>query len=567
LRVFVAAFVFACVTVVVTWPVFSRPASAVYTGSRVADAPWLRFLANTSGPAQEQAQKTTGWGVLSVVDTLRSVYTLTWWTHALTGGAPSLLDANMFYPLPRSLTYGDLQLGVVPWFAPIYLTTANPVLAYQAALFAGMVACAVAFFVLVRRWTGSSAAGLVAGIMSIVAPSRLHSMPIVYSHLLVYLPLALLCVDALVTGRHALIAAIGLAMCLVLESTCSAYFAYTAFLLVPVYTLGVLMETRSTRGVAPMMVAGLAAGAIVALVYRPFLTHVSEGVFGSASEGSPTYNPWFALLWTIPGENLRQHFVEAFGLPGLLVAALGLLERRSPRRWTVLGIVLVGALLALGPSVRMGSLTVSHLPWEWLAMLVPGFTAQRHPFVSITMVHVGLVCLAGFGTAWLARRARDRRAWTLAALGLGAWAVATYGARLRSTRPVEVATSARVPAVYRWLAAHGEGRPLLELPNPVFMNAVYVYYSTYHWLPIFNGTAAVPPPGYPELNDQAHAVLESGPEAAAFLRAVPVEWVLVHDRLLDPDARARLASPPPHLEEAARFDGDVLFRVRHGAAQ
>ena len=563
MRVLLAGLVFACVTVATTWPVFSRPASAVYTGSRVSDAPWLRFLANTSGRAQQPAEKTTGWGVLSVVDTLRSVYTLAWWTHALTGDAPSLLDANMFFPLPRSLTYGDLQLGVVPLFAPVYLPTGNPVLAYQLSLFAGMVACALAFFVLVRRWTGSSAAGLVAGIMTIVAPSRLHSMPIVYSHLLVYIPAALLCVDALVTGRHLLVATIGLVVCLVLESTCSAYFAYTAFLLVPIYVLGALIESRGLRAIAPVVVAGLAAGAMVALIYRPFLTHVSEGVFGSTSEGTPAYNPWFALIWTIPGENLRQHFVEAFGVPGLLVAVLGLFERSAPRRWTAIAIVLVGAVLALGPSVRVGPVTVPHLPWEWLSALVPGFTAQRHPFVSITMVHLGLACLAGLGTAWLVRHARERRAWALVAAGIAVWAVATYGARLRDTRPVEVATGARVPAVYRWLAAHGEGRPLLELPNPVFLNAVYVYYSSYHWLPIFNGTAASPPPGYAERNEQARAVLESGAGAEEFLRAVPVEWVLVHGGLLDPDARARLDLPPPHLEEAARFDGDVVFRVRH----
>ncbi len=104
---------------------------------------------------------------------------------------------------------------------------------------------------------------------------------------------------------------------------------------------------------------------------------------------------------------------------------------------------------------------------------------------------------------------------------------------------------------------------MVELPNPLPVNAVYAYFSTYHWLPIFNGGYSYPPPGYTERMARAATLLDSPQSGgAAFLREVPVTWVVVHGDLLAPAQQAVLASPPPFLEEIARFDRDVVYRVR-----
>jgi hypothetical protein len=92
-------------------------------------------------------------------------------------------------------------------------------------------------------------------------------------------------------------------------------------------------------------------------------------------------------------------------------------------------------------------------------------------------------------------------------------------------------------------------------------NAVYAYFSTYHWLPTFNGTFSAPPPGYLARVDRAADALDPA-RGPAFLREVPVTWILVHGALLPPADAARIAAPPPHLEEVARFGDDVVYRVR-----
>jgi hypothetical protein len=238
------------------------------------------------------------------------------------------------------------------------------------------------------------------------------------------------------------------------------------------------------------------------------------------------------------------------------------LNARSRRRWTALAVTVLGTILAIGPAIRVGEVWVRPLPWEWFAWVIPGFATQRHQLLSTTIVGVGLTCLAGLGVAWLADRGRERRVWGAVTALLIAAALWSIRAPVGRVAPLPVASGDDIPEVYRWLAAHGDGEPVLELPTTFGANAVYAYYSTYHWLPIFNGTFAVDPPRYVERSERAVAVLDPV-TAPAFLHDVPVRWVVVHGALLAAGQRDALADAPPHLQTVARFGDDVLYRVRN----
>jgi hypothetical protein len=564
-RAIAAAALVTCVAVQFTWPVLARR-GAIYIGASVRDAPWLRLL--SGGAANDAPPGEGGWGVLGLSDTLRGVYTMAWWTHALSGRTTgeSIYDANVLYPTPRSLTYADLQLGVVPAFAPVYLATGDPVWAYDLAQLAGIAGCALAFFVLLHGWTGSTTAGLVAALGSIVAPFRVSSASLLYLSFVPYVPLAFLCVDAVIARRRPLLAACALALCLLLQASSSGYLIFTSFLLVPVYCLGALLESRGpalVRAAASLLAAGLVAIGALALLYRPYLTLAAAGAFGDAAAtgGGPAHNPWLLLLWTRPWANVVQHFAGNCGVPLLGLAVMGLLHARARRRWTALAIVVAGTVLALGPALRVGTVAIP-LPWDWLARIVPGFTVQRQTYLTSTLVGFGIVCLAGLGAAWVAERARARRAWLLVFVVVAVGAARAYEWRFARANVVQVASDGRVPPVYGWLAANGAARPMLELPNPIPLNSIYAYFSTHHWLPIFNGSYSYPPPGYDEHAAHAAKLLVSPDDAAAFLRDVPVAWVVVHGDLLPPAERTVLASPPPFLEEVARFGADVVYRTR-----
>src|SRR5262249_27645557 len=139
---------------------------------------------------------------------------------------------------------------------------------------------------------------------------------------------------------------------------------------VPIYCLGALLESRGPapiRAAAWLLAAGVVSLGSLAVLYRPWMALSGTGAFEDAATAAagPAYNSWLLLLWSRPWANVAQHFVGNCGLPLVGLAALGLLNRRARRRWTALAIVVCGTVLALGPTLHIGTVMIS-LPWDWL---------------------------------------------------------------------------------------------------------------------------------------------------------------------------------------------------------
>lgn len=564
-RLAVVSVVLAIGVVGISWPILSHPTYAFWVGGDVPETPWMPLLRN-GPPAFPPVAAGDGayWAIMGCGDTLRSIWTVAWWSHAILHPPASWYDANILFPLPDAITYADLQLGAVPWFAPTFWLTGNPVLAYQLGFILSAVACGLLTFELVRRWTGGVAAGVVAGLAAAAAPFRLSHLNLLYLFAIPYLPAALLAIDAFIAGRRRLLAAVVLATAVVLQSSSSAYCVFTCFLMLPAYAVVAAFADRRAKGFGiTAALAGVlgAAAVVIALMYRPFMVHMESGLFPQAAGGGAAVKDMpLLLVWLFPGNNLSYHFVWGLGVPLLLLAVLGLFHAGSRRRVACLALVALGTCIALGPKVIVQELWIPNPIWMVLGWAVPGFAAQRHPFVSTTMIGLGVSCLAGLGTAWILERVR--RPALQAVVGAAVLGVVVWSARTTLARPtlVAAATGAATPAPYTWLAAHGNGEPLLELPITPPLNAVYTYFSTVHFLPMFNGTYSIVPAGYLDRTAAAAGVLDPA-TADAFLREVPVRWILVHTSLLDRKTRARLEAPLPHLERVQEFPDAILFRV------
>src|SRR5213593_4612893 len=129
-------------TLIGTWPVFSRPWRALYDPAPGVALDLARFVSgdvDQAASARNPPGRVNALDLIARSDTLLSVWTLAWGAHALATAPARFYDANTLFPTPRALTYSDHQLGVLPWFAPTYWLTDNPVLAYQLALFLSAV--------------------------------------------------------------------------------------------------------------------------------------------------------------------------------------------------------------------------------------------------------------------------------------------------------------------------------------------------------------------------------------------------------------------------------------------
>jgi len=244
----------------------------------------------------------------------------------------------------------------------------------------------------------------------------------------------------------------------------------------------------------------------------------------------------------------------------------------------ILALILTGAVaLAICPG-RAGLFRGWLAPYAWLEALVPGFSLIRVPSRFGILVSVCASALAGLGAASTYRVLRERSQRAAAVL-LCTGAAAAVAATISASRglPVvamPVATGATVPRVYRWLAAYGAGRPLLELPvlsarretgtKAGAAEAMAMYFSTYHWLPLLNGYSGYVPASFGALMTVAMRL----PDQEAMQTLVDctgLRWILVHQP--SPLARAAWSRVPgvSHRGTFRRDDGeDDLYEVRLG---
>jgi hypothetical protein len=183
---------------------------------------------------------------------------------------------------------------------------------------------------------------------------------------------------------------------------------------------------------------------------------------------------------------LRRDGIPQFLGYGVMALAVAASRSGAGRRGRALAGGVAGWLLSLGPTLSLADGRQFMLPYRWLMDVVPGFSAMRIPQRFGALATVAATALAGLGLAalraWLAERGRPRvaAALTLAAVGLALAEARTPGLR---TTPVPVGPS--MPAAYRWLAEHGEGGALIEVPaseGAPLLQSIAMYNSTAHWL-------------------------------------------------------------------------------------
>ena len=546
----IAAILYAVVTIAITWPLFRHPATSVLE---------TRSLYGKSG-------------VLVQRDINLTMWILAWDVHALTTDPARLFHANAFYPAPWSLALSEHMLGNLPFFGPVYLATGNPVLAHQATLFATFVLSGLAMAAWAFSWTRDRAVALVAGLAFAVAPARLWQMGNLHIVSTQYYPIVLLAVDALVDRRARWGAAVLLGIALALAAGCSYYVGYAAFLLAAVYAGTRVLGARAWHAVAPLATAALLAVAVTAPLSLPYLWLQQSGVL--PRYGDPGQQTSLALLTMLKFgvQGMLGWFVmpRRDGIPQFLgwtacgLAIVALARHRGAPRGALVAVLVAGVVLSLGPFALLPALpgSVTPLPYRLLQVVVPGFSAMRAPQRMGVLATVAIVALAALGLAWLCTTLRARgRAGLASLLPLVVAAALVLEARPGALAARRIFVGPTVPRAYQWLAAHGDGGPLLELPIfPVDLHreSTYMYYSTYHWLPLLNGYSSYPPASWRALADAALRL--PAPEALDAVLANAPRWVLFHRDAITPDHRAEWESLlGTRLRRVEDFGDAVLY--------
>ena len=517
-----ASLLFAALTVALTWPLFRHPAT------QVLDARSLY------GPASVLVQR----------DINLTLWILSWDTHALVTQPLRLFHSNILYPARWTLATSEHMLGNVPFFAPVYLATGNPILAHQCTLLATFVAAGLAMAAYVGYWTRDRVAALAAGCLFAFAPFRLWQLGNVHVVSIHWLPLVLLGVDLALDGRWGP-GAVLLAGATALSSLCSYYVGYATFALAGAYAaVGALVRgRRALRGLAALGIGLGSAALVVGLLTIPYLLLQREGVIPDRTRSEELNTLAFLSLAFLGPRGYSMYYLtpRRDGIPqflGYAVMALAgaslVLRRRSPRA-ALAAVAFTGWGLALGPVLSLAGGRQIDLPYRWLMALVPGFSAMRVPQRFGALVTVAATALAGLAIGEIRVRL-GRRAGVAIAVAVVVVALAeahTFGIR---TMPMPVGAS--MPPEYQWLAAHGDGGALVEVPATgmdLLRQSRTMYFSTAHWLPIANGYSPYPPRTF-TLIMEAASHLPAADAIDRLLGVAPLRWVLLQHRLVAPAA-------------------------------
>jgi hypothetical protein len=437
-------------------------------------------------------------------DIYLTIWILAWDVHALTTAPAELLRANIFHPSPASLLQMDHMLGALPLYFPLALLAGDPLLAHQAMLVLTFACAFLAAAALVRDWTGSWVAAILAGALFAFSPFRQMQLGAANLEGNYYLPLIVLCARRAVDDprrRWPLL----LALTLIMQALDSYQVGYAAFagtgaLCATVLACNAGARRRWSRLIAPV----LGAAAIVGLSAVPYLAVARGG-------NLPVHSLAFVRgSSALPGDFGAGGLAVALAVASVPFWRVGVragLGRCWPAALVV--VAMCTHLLALGPEITVWGHTFPG-PWAWVGSVVPGFNTIRVParFVSVASMAVSALAAVGVAGAmhWWSRGCAKRSPWLRWLLPAAAVAVAVVsvhrfmGGQPLALRPVETRHS--VPPVYRWLATAPPGG-VVELPLrnwDVFLDreteALRMYRSIYHWQPIVNGYSGHPPLSY-----------------------------------------------------------------------
>lgn len=535
------------------------PAARVDAQNRLRAVQWvgvLLFFAVTTAiltyPQLLDLNGTTG----AHHDTLFSAWRLAWIADRIITAPLRLFDANIFYPERRTLAYSDALVLPGLLAAPLRWIGLPPILVYNLLFLSSFVLSAAAMFFLVRSLTGEARAALVAGLVFAYAPFRFEH----YDHLELqthwWMPLGLWALHhAIVTGAWTSGVLLGVLVGLQVLSSiyCGIFFATSLLIVAPVLLFGVSSDWSAPAALWPWMrrVRALAAGVAVAGVMlvpyaSPYLANrrtvgerpIEEIRRYSATPedylGVPDGNRLYGQLLARHGAPERRLFP---GATALLTAAVAL--------WPPISAVRAAYALGLAFAVD-GSLGLNGLTYPWLHAYVPPYRGFRVPARFGAVVLLMLAALAGFGTARLLRAIPGSRRRTMVAVGLVAALVLEYRTD-RVLRPV-----GSPPQVYEWLRQQPPS-VVLELPvAPAGRlsetnDAIYMYFSTFHWQMLVNGYSGYYPPSYIELLDAVRTFPDS--QSIHYLQRRGIRYVILHARLYGEGEYARVTRALLHRQD------------------
>lgn len=503
------------------------------------------------------------------------VWVLAWVAHALRTQPWAIFQANMFHPAPDALASSEHLIGLAPIAAPIFWLTGNAVLTYNLTQFAVVWIAALGTFVLVRAWSGSGAAGFLAGAAFAFAPLVTGSWIRLHVSAVHLFPLVLLFAWRAASAARARDGVV-LAVLAALQFLSGAYVGFELAVLLAAFAPALWIATGGNVRARLLTAAALGAGALAAVAGAlPYLR------VRAAGQLPPLESSLHMVSFSAPAPlEVVSWLGRELTWPMLALAVLALVWPGRVAGSVKLGLALtalLGGVLTAGPKLPLIPGTGLPSLYEIAMRIVPGFAGMRTSIRFLVLPLLATSVLAGIACAQIVDHVRAAWPRTRRAR-LAPLAVAALGAVLLAARPprppvpiARVDVSGPDMAAQRWLREQGSSGAVLELPvaNSALDGGALPWTgramlgSTIHWQPILNGYSGHPPHSLQPMMTLAQR-LPDARAAATLCDLTGLEWIVAHFAVMPgEEPRWSTAEALAVVEPVARFGSDAVFRLRH----
>src|SRR5688572_12715304 len=358
------AFLFAALTVAMTWPQAARLSTHVYDSD----------------------------------DPLLSIWRLSWIAHILPESPTDILNGNIFHPEKRTLAYTDSTLLEGLTAAPLIWAGVSPITTYNLLLLALIALSGWAMWRYAWYLTGHNGAAILAGIVFAFVPYRFDHLHHLELQATIFLPLTLLYFErTLVTGSRR-DAALMMAAYVAEVFSCIYYSIFLATALVPIGAIRLWKMPAEARrrilGVTiPVAVCALIVVAPYGYAYTLNRVTLGERLESDIHLYSATLGNYLA---TTPANVVHGEWSAPFGqserflFPGVLAIALAALGLHAidRRRVTLITLGAIGFMLSLGLNTPF---------YQLLRAVVLPYRGLRAPARASILVFMALAALGAYG--------------------------------------------------------------------------------------------------------------------------------------------------------------------------
>jgi hypothetical protein len=461
-------------------------------------------------------------------------YLIHWIGQALLTGQ-NLYNVPFFHPFSQTLAYSDPFLSTGLISIPLSWLTHNLVILSNTNLILGSVTCVMGMYVLVWELSRSKLASLLAALVFTFSSLHFHYLVHLHTYLVAGLPVSVyFFLKWLRTDQRKYL--VGAATCFLLQALNAPMTAFfLGFIYLPISIQPDIRQLLAQRW-RSLVLTFVIVGGVCAAFYYPYFQVSKAFNYTRSIREAAAFGHSLNFFW-------RTETALLIGLALMGWYGSRQVPSKSQSRTevtlkplTLVSVMLMGAVLMLGPVVKLNDQTFKilslpiPLPYAVLYYLVPGFQAFRTSSRWVTVFNFGLSVLLG---SWWGRINHHRGTQVILVGGLGVWLWLSQVPQLKL-----FVIPQTVDPIYTVVAQRPE-KVLAELPvfswNMTPFNSIEaerLLAQLHHGKTLYNGISGFTPPG----REAAAGWLWQSfpqPETIEYFQSQGVELILVNYEVYD----------------------------------